>query len=164
MNDQDLGLLERELEALKPAAPPKQFAERLSQVITKESARGRRKSEKGTTYSWAGIYDLLRPQLWLRWLAPVTVVVLAGILVWNSDLEDSQRTVAGPALKADEVKIDSTLVSSFDAVASSPDGEPVRFRCEEWLDEVRLSDRTRGLVYSQRVPRVTVVPVGFETY
>ena len=163
MNDRDLDLFERELEALKPTPPPSEFAHRLAQAITLEAERNSHASQAAPSPEASSLW-LYRPQVWLRWLVPATVVVLAGILAWNPDLAGRRKATAGAALKADEVKIGSTLVSSFDAVASTPDGEPVRFRCEEWLDEVRLSDRSRGLVYSQRVPRVTVVPVSFETY
>jgi len=163
MNDRDLDLFERELEALKPTPPPSEFVNRLAQTITLEAERNRH-ARKAASSPWTSSLWLYRPQVWLRWLVPATVVVLAGLLAWNPDSAGRREASAGAALKADEVKIGSTLVSSFDAVASTPDGEPVRFRCEEWLDEVRLSDRSRGLVYSQRVPRVTVVPVSFETY
>jgi hypothetical protein len=62
------------------------------------------------------------------------------------------------------VQIDQALVWSFDAVARLPSGEPIRFRCREWMDQVVLSDRDRGVVFEQRAPRVEVVPVRFETY
>ena len=71
---------------------------------------------------------------------------------------------AAPLLKADEVKIDQRLVSSFDAVARLPSGEPVRFRCENWMDEFVLSDKSRGVVVENRKPRFEVLPVGYETY
>jgi hypothetical protein len=67
-------------------------------------------------------------------------------------------------LKADDVQIDEQLVSTFDAVAPLPSGEPVRFRCRQWLDEVVLRDSKRGVEVTRRVPRVEVVPVSFETY
>jgi hypothetical protein len=55
-------------------------------------------------------------------------------------------------------------MSSFDAVARLPGGEPVRFRCENWMDQVVLSDKSRGLVVENRKPRVEVVAMGYETY
>ena len=71
---------------------------------------------------------------------------------------------ANPAMKADDVKIDQRLVSSFDAVARLPGGEPVRFRCENWMDQMVLKDSSKGWVVNNRQPRFEVVPVGFETY
>jgi hypothetical protein len=56
------------------------------------------------------------------------------------------------------------LVAAFDAVARLPDGQPVRFRCREWSDGVVLRDSARGIVIEQRMPRLEVVPVSFETY
>jgi hypothetical protein len=69
-----------------------------------------------------------------------------------------------PPLKADSVQIDEQLVGAFDAVGRLPSGEPVRFHCREWMDNVVLRDKTRGVVIEQRTPRVEVVPVRFETY
>ncbi|HEY9175623.1 MAG TPA: hypothetical protein VI136_25370, partial [Verrucomicrobiae bacterium] len=69
-----------------------------------------------------------------------------------------------PPMKADQVEIDRKLLASFDAVASLPDGEPVRFRCREWVDAVTLRDSDRGVEITHRTPRLEVVPVSFETY
>ncbi len=131
--------------------------------------RGDGKHKNLSIQNITGLVAQLRVQL--RWLIPATALVLASLVLLRSNLLGlrNHNTSGGSvesaaALKADDVKIDSTLVSSFDAVANLPDGEPVRFRCEEWVDEVRLKDSSRGLVYSQKVPRVTVVPVCFETY
>jgi hypothetical protein len=66
--------------------------------------------------------------------------------------------------QADDVQIAQDLVSSFDTLAKLPGGEPVRFRCRQWVDKITLSDNTHGLVYEQRTPRVEIIPVGFETY
>ena len=177
MNNRDLDLLEKELEAMQPAQPPQEFAERLSKAITNADVPTPTHNLNLTPNLprfWSNsavVQDLLaRLRFHLRWLVPASVAVIASLIVLRSDLLGVRRitpvTVATPtpAMKADDVKIDSTLMSSFDAVASLPDGEPVRFRCEEWMDEMRLKDSSRGLVYSQRVPRVTVVPVCFETY
>ena len=80
-----------------------------------------------------------------------------------SGLQKSAGIIA-PLLKADDVKIDQRLVSSFDAVARLPGGEPVRFRLENWMDQVVLSDKSRGLVVEDRKPRLEVVAMGYETY
>lgn len=171
MNDHDLDRFEQELQALKPGRPPKEFANRLSLAVTNGIRALNPEAEKISEVRRTHFSQLAaQVRFHLRWLAPATVVVLASIAVLRSDLLGPRHTMPGtaavltPALKADDVRIDSTLVSSFDAVASLPDGEPVRFRCEEWMDEVQLKDTSRGLVYNQRVPRVTVVPVCFETY
>jgi hypothetical protein len=71
---------------------------------------------------------------------------------------------ASQSFKADGVQINRELVSSFDAVARLPTGEPIRFRCRKWMDRVVLEDKRRGLVIQQSSPRVEVLPVRFETY
>ena len=60
--------------------------------------------------------------------------------------------------------IEQTLVASFETVARLPDGQSVRFRYEEWLDEFRVRDDTRGMVVERREPRVELVPIRYETY
>jgi hypothetical protein len=71
---------------------------------------------------------------------------------------------AKPTLKTDDVEIDRRLVAAYDAVAQLPGGEPVRFHCREWADNVVLRDQVRGVVIEQRTPRMEIVPVRIETY
>jgi hypothetical protein len=68
------------------------------------------------------------------------------------------------SFRADDVKLDQELVSSFDAIGRLADGELVRFRCRQWMDEVVLHDSGQGVTVQQLVPRVEIVPVRFETY
>ncbi|MEO7677843.1 MAG: hypothetical protein ABIV39_13875, partial [Verrucomicrobiota bacterium] len=77
---------------------------------------------------------------------------------------DSVAATAPVGLSADDVKIDHQLVSSFDAVTYLPGGEPVRLQCENWMDEVVLSDKSQGLVVENRTPRFEIVAVKYETY
>ena len=91
----------------------------------------------------------------------------AGLAVDDRGDETAARTrpvAARPALAADNVEIDRTLVAAYDAVARLPGGEPVRFRLNEWADDVILRDSARSVVVEQRTPRVEVVPVGFDVY
>ena len=77
----------------------------------------------------------------------------------------SPATAASAAtFKADQVEIDRQLLGSFDAVANMPEGEPVRFRFQQWMDAVTLRDSVRGVEVVQRIPRIEVVPVGFASY
>jgi hypothetical protein len=109
-----------------------------------------------------------------RFLIPAVGVALAALIIWRSSLDtrtpkrgvsNSQpKDASEPGLKADHVEIAQELLSSFDTLARLPGGEPVRFRCREWLDQVTLSDKTQGVVLQERTPRVEVVAVGFETY
>ena len=45
-----------------------------------------------------------------------------------------------------------------------PDVEPVRFRLRHWLDAVTVRDSVRGVEVVQRIPRIEVVPVSFDSY
>jgi len=114
---------------------------------------------------------------WLRVLRlaipAAAVVLIAAVVVWRnvspsktvakSAKSKSGMVMAAP-LKADDVKIDQELVSSFDTLARLPGGEPVRFRCNQWMDQITLSNKAQGLVLQERTPRLEVVTVGFETY
>ncbi len=158
MNEHEQDPLELELRRLRPAAPPPDLAQRLVAARPCRRAPARRAGE--AALSWPAL---------LRWLIPATAVVVA-LTIWQgtflrptgSKNGSNPQTVS--AVRADDVEIGQELVSSFDTVARLPSGEPVRFRCMEWLDEVVVRDKDRGLTIEQRSPRVEVVPVRFETY
>jgi hypothetical protein len=156
----DLERFEQELRSLKPARPPAEFMERLREL---EPARvaPQADSHGQTQWLWAHL---------VRWLVPATAVLAAAGFVWfkyshpKTQHGRSLAVTVPPPLKADSVQIDEQLVGAFDAVGRLPNGEPVRFHCREWMDNVVLRDKTRGVVIEQRTPRVEVVPVRFETY
>jgi hypothetical protein len=167
MTDQDLERFESELRRMKPARPPEGFVVNLK--IDSQLAKSLCPSEDS-----AGSRAYLWLQ-WLRWLVPATAVIAftalmlrdnyAGLNRQPASAQDLNMTAAAaPMIKADDVKIDQELVSSFDAVAKLPGGEPVRFRCQQWVDEVVVSDKSQGLMIANRAPRIEVVPIGFETY
>jgi hypothetical protein len=114
---------------------------------------------------------------WLRVLRlalpAAAAALLVGLVVWRGALRSKPDTtnskghpgvVAVSPLKADDVQIDQELVSSFDTLARLPGGEPVRFRCNQWVDQITFSNKAQGLVLQERTPRLEVVPVRFETY
>ena len=110
----------------------------------------------------------LRPLLF-RWLTPLTaalaIVIVIGLSIWRSANSTSRlRIQAARPAKTDDVEIDRHLIAAYDAVAQLPDGEPVRFHCREWTDNVVLRDPVRGVVIEQRMPRMEIVPVRIETY
>lgn len=156
MSERDDQLLEAELQRLLPARPPAKLMARLTAALPQPST--------------------LNPQplcwLFFRWLAPAAAVVgLVGALLWWLATAQVEPRLAKPATalikaspKADAVEIDRQLVALFDAVAELPNGQPVRFRCREWTDEVVWRDPARGLVIESRTPRLEVVPIRFETY
>ena len=96
----------------------------------------------------------------MRWLAPVSAV---GLVVFVS-VYQFPWAVQSDDFKTGDVQLNRKLVSSFDAVAELPNGEPVRFRVREWSDETVFHDTARGLVVESSTPRMEVVPVAFETY
>jgi hypothetical protein len=169
---------EDQLRSVAPARPPAAFLERLKSetpVLVAErrvqaAVAARPAPAEGTTATEAdGVAASAAWSSWVgliwRWLVPATAVLVIGVVLWRG----SRPTVPVPQaarvpLKADNVQIDQQLVSTFDTVAPLPDGEPVRFRCREWMDEVVVRDTRRGVEVTRRVPRVEVVPVRFETY
>jgi hypothetical protein len=108
----------------------------------------------------------------LKWLTPVTATAaVLGMFAFhqrNGSLKTPPGSVAissaAPSVKADNVEIDQQWVATFDAVAHMPNGEPVRFRCSEWFDDVVLRDSTKNLLIQHRMPRIEVDQVSFETY
>lgn len=166
MSDHDREKFEAQLRRIKPAALPEDFNARLLAAQPKRDGV----LESVTIVSvFLNYLQLLRRSL--RWSIPATALIVGALVVWResrpggSALDSQANLAAAPAvLTADDVKIDQQLISSFDAVARLPSGEPVRFRCENWMDEVVLSDKSKGMVVENRQPRFEVVALGFETY
>lgn len=164
MNDRERELFELELRRLKPAEPPEELMARLAAALPMPRVQS-------GVRSWPA----RQPDVWrvlLRWLAPAmaAAAVVAAVLIRREprpeDGPPRQPVIAPakPALKADDVEIDRRLVAVFDTVVRMPGGEPVRFHCHEWMDNVALRDLAKGVEVEQRTPRLDVVPVGFETY
>lgn len=161
MNDPEQDLFEQELRRLHPAAPPAAVKHRLLAARPVALRRGRGHAPVPSLAS-----------LILRWLVPAMAVFVAAAFYWRSHhrqpaepmLAINRPAELTPAVEADHVQLEEKLLRSFDTVALLPGGEPVRFRCMEWLDEITLRDKERGVTIEQRSPRVEVVPVRFETY
>jgi hypothetical protein len=161
MNDRDPELFEAELSRLKPAPLPGELQARLANVrpMGTGQAEIRRPSRASASGGWP----------WLGWLTPATVALLAVLVVvfqggTHRNPAPPAISAPAPALKADQVEIDQQLVGSFDTVAEMPDGEPVRMRVNQWMDEVTLRDSASGVEVVQRTPRIKVVPVSFAVY
>jgi hypothetical protein len=169
-DDHDFKALEAELQRARPASPPSDFLQRLMLEPPRQVAAGRQKNAAQThpvcsqRLSRTGFPDSIAWIAWVRrwlwWTAATAGLALLGAVAWQA----GRHGVHGTALKADDVQIDRHLVSTFDTVAPLPSGEPVRFRCEEWMDEVVLRDSKRGIEVARRVPRIELVPVRFEIY
>jgi hypothetical protein len=178
MSDNDLERLEAQLRNVSPARPPAAFLQRLKSETPALVAKRRahttfapqpaqpvrtaapetvRASEAASWSSWVSLV--------MRWLIPAAATMVVGAVIWRVNLPTARAPeTSSTPLKANDVRIDQELVSTFDTVAQLASGEPVRFRCREWMDEVVLRDSRRGVEVARRVPRVEVVPVRFETY
>ena len=146
-------LFEKELCRRRPAALPERFKTRLFAARPFDQVTAARQTKTPAMREWAWFS-------FLRWAVPATALIVAGFLAWRFAVPHGTN----PVLKPDDVQITEQLVSSFDAVAKLPTGEPVRFRYQKWVDDVVMKDRKRGVVIEQRSPRVEVIPVGFDTY
>jgi hypothetical protein len=165
MSEFETELLETELQRLKPAAPPRELIARLADALP-----GLHHTRDSTEHGVARRLGTLRNLI--RWLAPLTAAAVLVALFFSRHSAISPGKFQGkiasrlPAstVKADDVEIVQQLVATFDAVAHLPSGEPVRFRCSQWLDDVVLHDSSRGILIQHQVPRLEVEPVEFETY
>ena len=178
MNHEELARFEAELRGTAPAAPPAGFLQRLTSEVPTLVAERRMQAAPATqpprpeTPVAPAAVQAAEASPWpfglrfvLRLLVPATALLAVGTILWRAHLPAPRpaQTASAP-VRADDVQIDQQLVSTFDTVATLPNGEPVRFRCREWMDEVVLRDTRLGVEVARRVPRVEVVPVRFETY
>ena len=160
MSDSELEMLENELKKLKPARLREESLARLAGA----RLEGRAPASPSHT-SW---FEYWRPRI--AWLAAATAAAAIMALVVTRDAgpqvtgKRPSTSEPNPALKADKVEVDENLVTAFDAVAQLPDGEPVRLRCRQWMDEVKMSDSARGVSIERKVPRLEVVSVKYDTY
>jgi hypothetical protein len=155
---------EAELKRLRPAQPAPEMLSRISQELSSQPARA---AGNGSTprplWSWSWL---------LRWVVPAcALTALCAGFYWKHQAtflaQSPNRHLASsgrPVLKADKVEINCQWVADFDAVAKLPSGEPVRFRCEQWMDKIQWRDSAKGLVIEQTTPRLEIVPIRFETY
>jgi len=166
VTDREQQEFEARLRRTRPVKLPEELRSRLLAAAPPTKARSAPPWPALAVLGWLRVLRLALPA--------AAAVVIATVIVWrNASPSKSTATnnpqsrtgmVATAPLKADEVKIDQELVSSFDTVARLPGGEPVRFRCNQLLDEITLSNKAQGLVLQERTPRLEIVTVGFETY
>ncbi len=164
MSPSDLEQFEAELKRLRLAKPPPEVVDRVSMKLSSSSARPAATNEpERVHWNWFMIS---------RWLAPLGVAAVVFVSVYvkyhpRPPVVGQQQQIAtssAPLLKADKIEIDRQLVADFDAIANLPSGQPVRFRCEQWMDKVQWRDSAKGLVVEQTTPRLEIVPIRFETY
>ena len=166
MTDRETNQFEEKLRRSRPAKPPEELWSRLLAAKQPKKARSAVALPALAALGWRRVLQLF---------VPATGLALLAVLVWPGHMRhsvlkspaldpQSQASSGAPAIKADDVEIAQDLVSSFDTLAKLPNGEQVRFRCRQWLDQVTLSDKSHGVVFQERTPRIEVIPVGFETY
>ena len=162
MTDHEQNRFEAELRRSRPAKIPEDYWSRLL-----EAAR----PTKASPVALGPAPVVMGLQRVLRFLIPATVTALLILVAWRlslqpkkGDISPQTAATSTTSLSPDEVHVAQDLVSSFDAVARLPSGEPVRFQCRRWLDRVTYSDKEHGLVLEQASPRLEVVAVGYETY
>jgi hypothetical protein len=169
MNEPEV--FEKELASLKPAQLPQDFAADLSRKLA------RLQPEAGSLLR-VGVPTGSFFSGWLRWAIPLAaaIILIAALPLYraaNSRAKSRQnpvvaeKTTSTPTvsvLKPDSIVINQQLVGNFDAVTRLPDGVPVRIQCQEWMDEVKLRDPTRGVWVEQRKPRLEIVRASYEIY
>jgi hypothetical protein len=152
---------ETELSSLRPAKPSREAMDQLERNLS--PALSNASSLPASAPRRRGLN-------WILWLVPAAAAAAVGILLFGRWAAVSIKplptgeSVSQPGLRADKVEIDRQLMTNFDAIAQLPSGEPVRFRCEQWMDKVRLRDSAAGLVVERSTPRLEIRPVRFETY
>jgi len=165
VTDREQQEFEARLRRTRPVKLPEELRSRLLAAAPPTKARSAPPWPALAVLGWLRVLRLALPA--------AAVVLIAAVVIWRNaspskpnptgSKSRSGMVVAAP-LKADEVKIQHDLVSSFDTLARLPGGEPVRFRCNQWLDEITFSNKAQGLVLQERTPRLEIVTVGFETY
>jgi len=164
MSDFDPEQFEKELQTLRPAKPSPQLLEQIRVQLRAESKPASDPVRLATFQ--------LRWHLAWRWLVPASALaaIVAFVLFAQSaarrpeTLPQPRTASKQPTLKADKVEIERQLVADFETITETPGGQPMRFRCEQWLDRIRLRDSAAGLTIERTTPRVEIVPVRFETY
>jgi hypothetical protein len=154
---------ETELQGLRPAKPSRKILDGIFAELEAHSRGDRVPPPRSSVWRWWRL---------LRWLVPTAAAAaaLAFLIAEHGNMPQKPAATqplassARPLLKADKVEIDRQLVAGFDAIARLPGGEPIRFRCQQWMDKVRLRDSGAGLVIERTTPRLEIVPVRFETY
>ncbi|HYG34786.1 MAG TPA: hypothetical protein VEC99_08385 [Clostridia bacterium] len=164
MKEFDPEVFEAELQQLRPAKPPQEFLDRLAKTAPMPQT-----SKPVGPSAWACVIAWWRT---VRWWAPLGAAAALAVFLavrhtpTPAPQPPAQPLVASvePALHADDVEINQQLIAAFDAVAELPTGEPVRFRCREYVEDVVLRDSARGVEIQRRTPRLEIVPISFETY
>jgi len=157
----ELDKLEAGFRRISPGAVPAELMDRLRAV---EAEIRPARPQVRPAPPWAHLLALWRG---LRVAVPAAAVVLLAWCAWHPAGAPGPARLSPPGssgIKASTVQVGHSLVASFDTVAQVPGGDPVRFRCRAWQDDVVIHDGAHGVEVSQSTPRLEIVPVRFETY
>jgi hypothetical protein len=160
MNEQEQERYEAELRRTPPVRLPDDFMARLKAAMppTEPAPRGPLRPAAGIPGWWPA----------LRWLATAMALFIVILLAARTNFAPKpvkpEPVSANYGMKADDVQVNEELVSSFDVVAKLPGGQPVRFRCRQWMNQLIVTDNHRGVEIKETSPRVEVIPVQIETY
>jgi hypothetical protein len=161
LNEQEQEQFEAKLRRTPPARVPIPFMARL--LVAKPSPEPAQKPRHHAAPAWTPWWRLG------RWLAPALAALAVALFIGRGKFRsegspNNKPLVAATGLKANGVQVDHELVSSYDVVATLPGGEPVRFHCRQWKDQLVVKDKSSGVEIQQNSPRIEVMPVRFETY
>ena len=141
MSDFDPQQFESELRRLRPGKPPQETLQRILKKVPARAARPWLPSMPEMGGRWARLLRLLIPA------GAVTVLLTTWVFQRghpSTKPTAPQRVAVHSPVKADKVEIDRQLVADFDAVGKLPNGEPVRFRCQQWMEKVKLREIGRA--------------------
>ena len=159
MKNEESEKLEDSLRQISPAGVPGQLMERLRAAKVARPVPNQQPPARVT--SWASVIFGWRG--WTFAGAAAAVTLFVWVTAFPLKTPETVHT-PGTGLKANAVQVGHSLVASFDTVAQMPDGEPVRFRCRQWQDQMEVHDDVHGVVITKNTPRLEVIPVGLETY
>lgn len=144
--------LEADLRRIPPATVPPELMERLRAAL--ETRPAQRPAPRGA-FGWRNCLTG-----WRGWAAAAPAAALV-VLLWLVFRQAGPTN--SPAMVPESVEVGHSLMATFDEVAQLPGGEPIRFRCREWQDDVVIHD-ARGVMISGSTSRLEAIPLCFETY
>jgi hypothetical protein len=160
MSLQDWEAMEKELQRLDPAPLPGPFHRRLG------SARPGTAGASTPRLSPRMPSNPLDWSVFWKWALPATAMLALVILglhrLGQPPKPDFVRPVKLSGLTADQVEIDRQLVNAFEGLAQLSDGQPLRFRCYDWVEHIRVRDSTQGVVFERNEPHREIIPVRYD--
>jgi hypothetical protein len=160
MTDPELDLWEQELQRLRPAPLPQTLEARVRATISPDLHDS---PPPAASHNFAPRCSWL-----ITWVLPAAAAVAFAVFCWIRFIPAhrpiTNTASAASAFSADRVEIDRQLIGSFEGLAELPGGKPLRFRCYDWMDHIRVRDSARGIVFEKDEPYREIVPVRYDHY